>query len=183
MDTKNTQHVTDARAHVTLDQCRVAFIASIANHFIRILMKYPALPNGTNRNVIKQTHDQLEKCICEIRRTTVSHEPHYLDRNLKEAKILDIATVIDAVARIGIEEGADRYEEFFGLVVDCIDSVFYAQQNRKNLHFGKYKALFKMLVDEIHADVNGKPGQLLYSGSKKQLFVRVADADQSEELK
>lgn len=183
METKHTQHVTDTPAHVALDQCRVAFMAVITAQYLDLLMQYQTLPNGMNRNVLKQTADQLHRCVREVKRTTIPHNPHYLDRNLKEPKILDIATVVDAMARIGLEESPDIYEEFLGLMVDCIDSVFYAQQNRKKMHFGKYRLLFESLSKEIKADVNGQPGQFFYNQHKKELYIRTDAPHHESEMK
>ena len=182
MKTHSTQHVTDSPAHVALDQCRVSFMAAITVHFLELLMQHESLPNGMNRNVLKQTLDQLNRCVREVKRTAIPHNPHYLDRNLKQPKILDLATVVDALARVGIEDSPEHYEEFLGILVDCIDAVYYAQQNRRKMHFGKYRALFKLLVDEIQADVNGQPGQLLFT-NKKDLFMRTAPPHHEHEIK
>lgn len=180
--TKHTQHVTDTPAHVALDQCRVAFMAAITSNYLRLLMEHESLPNGMNRNILHQTLSQLERCIREVRRTAIPHEPHYLDRNLKHAKLMDLATAIDAMARIGIEENPEHYEEFFGLMIDCIDGVFYAQQNRKKLHFGKYKALFQLFSDEIKADINGEGGQLVYT-NRRELMVRLVKPESKHEIR
>lgn len=174
--------VAEQLPYVALDECRVAFTAGITLHFLEMLLGNEVLPNGMNRNVLSQTMAQLQRCIREIKRTVIPHEPSYLDRNLKKEKILDLATIIDTVARVGIEEAGSKYEEFLGIVIESLDSVYYAQENRKGLHFGKYKALFKMFSDEVKADVNGTRGQMMYSNQSRQLFVRIAEADKQTEL-
>ena len=167
---------------LALDECRAAFMAAVATHFVRMLLDHETLPHGMNRNVLKQTVDQLERCVREVRKTAVPHNPSYLDRNLKQNKVLDIATIVDAVARVGIEDGGEMYEEFQGLVIDVLDAVFYAQQHRRKMHFGKYKALFNLITSEIKADVNGTGGQLFFS-PKKELFLRTQAPDHPHEIK
>lgn len=179
--TNTTQQQQDL-AHLTLDQCRAAFMANIASYFIGAMLDHPELPDKLNRNVLRQTVDQLNRCVRELRRSTAEHHHFYLDRNVKRAKMLDLAIVIDCVARIGLEEGSDPYEEFLGLVLDCLDEVFYAQQNRRKMHFPKYKALFNLLIREIHADVNREPSQLLYTHDK-QLYMRTAPPEAPTQIK
>jgi len=167
---------------LALDECRLAFMASITCHFARLLLENGELSKGMNRNVIRQTLDQLERCVREVRRTAVPHNPSYLDRNVKKEKLLDMATIVDLVARVGIEENKDRYEEFLGLVIDCLDEVFYTQSHRRNMHFGKYKALIWLLTDEIKADVNGTPGRVLFT-NKRELYLKASATDPSHEIK
>jgi len=181
---QNTQQpkTVAPEAYLALDECRAAFMAHIATHFIRILLKHEKLPNGMNRNVIKQTADQLERMVREVRKTAIPHEPHYLDRNLKQNKVLDMATMVDAMARIGIEDGGEFYEDFQGLVIDCLDSIFYGQQHRKKMYFPKYKALFQLFISEIQADVNGTGSQVHLSPGK-ELFLRINPTDRKHEIK
>jgi len=181
---QKTKHVTDdlTTTQVALSQCRTAFMAGITLHFLHLLMKESNLPEKLNRNVLRESEEQIYQLVRELRRTAVDHLPSYMDRNLENSKILDMATLVDIIGRIGVEMNDDVYEEFFGLVVDCIDAVFYAQQNRRNLHFGKYKALFKLFTDEVKADVNKQIGQVLYTADKK-LFLRTGIPVQSPEIR
>lgn len=180
---QNTQRKpVTPEAYLALDECRAAFMAHIATHFIKILLSHEKLPNGMNRNVIKQTLDQLDRMVREVRKTAIPHNPHYLDRNLKQNKVLDLATIVDTVARIGIEDGGELYEEFVGLVIDCLDTVFYAQTHRRKLYFGKYKALFHLFTEEVKADVNGT-GSQVYLSPTKELFLRTNPTDHKHEIK
>ncbi len=176
-----TEDHTVSEQYGVVEQCRAAFMADIARQFINQVTKNKDLPTGMNRNVLKQTEEQLARCVREIRRTTPEHQSIYLDRNLKFEKMLDIATTVFLVARIGIEEKDDIYEEFFGLIIDVADQVFYAQENRKKMHFGKYKALFKMLANEIKADVNRQQGQVLYT-TNGDLYLRTTPSIPSPEI-
>lgn len=182
MNQSKTQPQPTAEAYLALDECRAAFMANMSVHFIRMLLEHERLPNGMNRNVIKQTADQLERFVREVRKTAVPHNPHYLDRNLKKNKILDIATITDLVARVGIENGGDQYEDFLGLVIDCLDAVFYSQTHRYALYFKKYKALFQLFVDEVKADVNGTGAQV-YLSPRKELFLRTNPVDHKHDMK
>lgn len=179
---KTTSEPISTEQYSVVDQMRAAFMAGVAKQYIQMLIPQKTLPSGMNRNVLKQTNDQLERFIREVRRTVPEHKPNYMDRNLDENKLLDLATIIDSIARIGIEERSRFYEEFFGLLVDCIDVVFYSQQHRKNIHFPKYKALFQLFVSEMKSDVNKQPGQVFYS-PKGELFLRTAPPIQSPQMK
>jgi len=96
----------------------------------------------------------------------------WLTKELGKDKLRDIAILIELTARIGAEEKEENYEEFQSLVVDLLSAVYYAQQNRKNLHFSKYKALFKLISDEVTADTNRVPGQVWYRNN--QLWLRTS---------
>lgn len=88
------------------------------------------------------------------------HSIGWLVKKPDDSKLHDVARLLDTLMRIGNEENSEIYDEFLGLVIDAIVNVFYAQTHRKNIHFGKYKALFKLFAEELRADVNREPGQL-----------------------
>ncbi len=88
---------------------------------------------------------------------------------LDRTKLFDVATLIENVMRIGKEEHQETYEEFFTMIVDLIDAIWYAQENRKRIFFPKYKAIVSMITNELKADVNKRPGQFWYQG---ELFIR-----------
>jgi len=90
----------------------------------------------------------------------------WLVRKPDESKSHDVARLLDMLQRIGNEEGTEEYDEFLGIVIDSIHSVLYAQENRKKIWFGKYKALFKLFSDELRADVNKQEGQLFFKSGK-----------------
>lgn len=135
-----------------------------------------------NRNVIKDTGRMMDRMEREIRRTTHNQKlGTYLDRNLKQEKMLDMATLVDLTARIGGEENQEIYDEFLGLLVDCIDKIFYSQSNRRKMHFPKYRALFQLFANELKADVNHVPGQVFFN--KGELFLRTSPPQIDTEVK
>jgi hypothetical protein len=158
-------------------------MASIAHHFIKLVAEHPKYIPEMNLNVVHQTLGQVERFKREIHRTTHDkHEKVYFTKNLKPEKLLDMATIIDAMARIGVEEHQGIYDEFLGLVIDLLDSVFYAQKHRRKMHFGKYKALFALISGELKRDVNHQPGQVLFT-NQGELFLRTAPPQTETEIK
>ena len=77
-------------------------------------------------------------------------------------KVIDIARLLDTLIRIGAEEKTEVYNEFLGIIIDALVNTFYAQSHRKRIHFGKYKAIFSLIAEEIRRDVNKEPGLLWY---------------------
>lgn len=168
---------------LTIDIMRGVFASAVAKFCLDVVLAHDKLPEEMNRNVIKETAGQLARYEREVRRATHGkHHKIYLDKNLKSEKLLDMCTVLDTMARVGAEEHTDTYQEFLGLVVDLVDRVFYAQKNRKNIHFGKYKALFKLISEEIRRDVNHEPNQLLFT-NKGELYFRVVPPPVETQIK
>lgn len=164
---------TTEQSQNLLDVLRATLMAAVTAQSIGELAESNQLPAGFNRNVAKQTQDQLERFKRELIRTSPKSTPNFLTKAPKLEQLNDIATLIELVHRIGSEENHNTYEEFVGIVLDAIWAVWYAQKNRKNLHFGKYKALFKLFTDEVKADVNHTPAQVLFT-QKGELFLRTA---------
>lgn len=162
---------TTEQSQNLLDVLRATLMAAVTAQSIEDLAESNQLPAGFNKNVAKQTQEQLERFRRELIRTSAKSTPTFLTKAPKVEQLNDIATLVELVHRIGAEENHNTYEEFMGIVIDAIWAVFYAQKNRKNLHFGKYKALFKMFSDEVKADVNHTPGQVLFT-QKGELFLR-----------
>ena len=156
-----------------LDVLRATLMVAVTAQSIEELAESNQLPAGFNRNVAKQTQEQLERFNRELIRTSPKVVPNYLTKAPKVTQLNDIATIVELLHRVGVEENQAVYEEFVGIVMDCLWAVFYAQSNRKNLHFGKYKALFKMFTDEVKSDVNHTPGQVLIT-QKGELFLRTS---------
>lgn len=154
-----------------LDVLRAKLMVAVAADSIGELAESSQLPAGFNKNVAKQTQEQLQRFNRELIRTAPKCNPNYLTKEPKVEQLNDVATLVELVHRIGAEENNNTYEEFLGIVIDSLWAVWYAQKNRKNLHFGKYKALFKMFADEVKADVNHTPGQVLFT-QKGELFLR-----------
>lgn len=158
-----------------IDMLRTSQFGDITKMFLIILQEYKNLPQGFNRNILQQTIEQLNRFQREVKRTVpITEEQMYLNGKApKRDKLIDISTIVDMMVRIGREESNDTHEEFLGLLVDNLDSIFYSQNNRKMMQrFGKYKALFKMIVNEIKADTNKVPGQVMFTNNG-ELFLRI----------
>lgn len=150
--------------------------------YLRMLETGELLP-GTNRNILQQTIGQVARWGREIRRVVQGKTTRsWLEESVNEKRMLDMISILDSANRIGTEEDSRFYGMFLGLVITCFDSVFYAQKHRKNLHLGKYKALFKLISDEIRRDTNREPSQLLFTASG-ELFIRTAPPEQKTEVK
>jgi len=183
--TKDLAPQTVDKRSMYIDMLRTAQFGDITKMFLVILQEYKSLPADFNRNILQQTIDQLSRFQREVKRCVPPPEEQiYLNgKSPKRDKLVDISTVIDMMVRIGKEEQKDTHEEFLGLLVDCLDSVFYSQINRHMMQrFGKYKALFKLIASEIKADVNGEPGQLLYT-NKGELCMRMASPISKSQIK
>ena len=168
-----TQTTTTEQQQNLLDVLRATLMAAVTAQSIGELAESKQLPAGFNKNVAKQTQEQLERFNRELIRTSPKTTPNYLTKAPKVEQLNDIATLVELLHRINVEENQTVYEEFVGIVMDSLWSVFYAQTHRKNLHFGKYKALFKLFSDEVKSDVNHTPGQVLFT-QKGELFLRTS---------
>lgn len=155
--------------NMTIDMLRSKAMGRILLSFLDVLDS-SNLPESMNRNVIAQTRQQVERLDREILRVTQGIDRIYLTKAIKQDKLFDIALVMDNMLRIGCEENPTIYEEFVTLLTGTFDAVFYSQKHRRNLHFGKYKALFNLIKDEIEADTNKQKSAVLYS--QGELFIR-----------
>lgn len=81
-----------------------------------------------------------------------------------------ISSLTDLMMRINVEEGQGMYEEVLTMLTKLVNSVLYAQANRKKIYFGKYKAIFELIAEELKADTDKRPGLFLYH--KNELFIR-----------
>lgn len=151
----------------------------IAKDMLKDLGTDAELPPGLNTNVLKQTTEAMDRFIREVRRT-VGKTGTYLDHVPTRDKNLDSLNVLNLLNRIGMEENQAVYDEFLGLVVDLLDSVFYAQKHRRSIYFPKYKMLFQLVHEELRSDVNNQPGQLHYD--KGELYLRTSPPPHKPEL-
>lgn len=179
--TSKVEETTTVEQQLT-DALRAKCFAAMSKFYINVLLDSATLLPGMNSNVLKQTVAQLERFEREVYRTAPPHSKTYMDRAVREDKLLDMALIVDVIARIGSEEHRGTYEEFFGITMEMVDKIMYAQNNRKKLHFGKYKALFKLFVDEMKADVNKTPGQVLFT-NQGELFLRTSTPQTPVEIK
>ncbi len=156
---------TKAQATIELLQ------AKLFSHSAELMLsKVPAedLPAGFNQNILKQTMEQLARFNREVMRTTEKNGT-YLDKTPKREKLINIVTVVDLMARIGHEETPHIYDDLVDMIVGVIDSVFYAQKNRRNIHVGKFRLLIEMIEKELRADVDKVKTPLMYLPNQKQL--------------
>lgn len=105
---------------------------------------------------------------------------NWLRKEIRKDKMLDIANTTELILRLGREEKPEVYEEFLSLLIDCLDTVLYTQANRRNIHFGKYKALFKLITSELKLDVAHQPSQVIYRNG--EIFLRTAAPDAPNEI-
>lgn len=152
---------------------QAVLMMNISREMIKDLSTSKELPEGMNSNVLRQTLEQMDRFIREVRRT-VGKTNTYLDQVPQGDKVIDSLNVLDVLNRIGMEESQAIYDEFLGMVVDLLDSVFYAQKNRKSIYFNKYKAFFQLVSEELRSDVNHQRGQLHFH--QGELFLRTTPA-------
>lgn len=165
-----------------VDVLRSNLLSNVDANSLNDLLQSGQLPKGFNKNILQQAIEGLDRVGREVRRTVPKTDQPFLHKVPKAAKLTDIAGVIELLHRIGTEESTHVYDEFLGLLLDSIWSIFYAQEHRKNIHFPKYKALFKLFADEMRADVNRTPSQVLFT-TKQELFLRTMPAIQNQEVK
>lgn len=140
-------------AGAVLDLLRTVFHLKITRYHIKMVMENNLV--GIDEDKMEDTDRVMLTLIREIKRKVpqvIGSE--WLEADASSDKLFMAATLVEMVARIGVQEGDHYYEEFTDLVVSLLDEVFYAQNARKKLHFGKYKALFELIRTEIRADIN-----------------------------
>lgn len=153
----------------------------------RILKMYMEELLVDSPDPIKNGGTRVTREIVELERKILNHTDEqfpWLRKELDKDKLWDIASIADLMTRINVEEKEEVYEEFMGMLVKCINTIFYAQKNRKNIYFGKYRALFKLFTDELTADVNQQPSQFWFRNRDGLLFFRANPVpEQPQELK
>lgn len=153
------------------DILRTITFQGIVKVLLQDLKDNRKMPDGFNMNVLTDTIGALSRFEREVYRTIPKTDSSF-GKVPRRNRLVDLLTIMDNVQRIGMEEAADKYDEFLGLVIDLLDEVFYAQTNRRKIHFGKYKKLFALIGTELRSDVNGAEGQVLYS--KGSIYLRSA---------
>jgi hypothetical protein len=155
------------------DLLRALFFTRIS----KALMEYtigedfsPEMQSATDQAI--RAMGRFEKTV--FREPAIKHNAKWLAKELEKDKMLDIAVITEMLARIGVEEKDSIYEEFQSMVISQIDSVFYAEKHRKNIYFSKYKALFKLISDELRRDVNKEPSVVRWHNG--ELFLQVSSA-------
>lgn len=151
------------------DLLRVLFHGRILKGFVNdLITKNPDTSDSIKNSTWKVMREMvtLERKILN----QVDEQFPWLSNDLDSSKLWDISAIDDLLIRIGTEEKPGFYEEFLGMLVSCLNAVLYMQENRKNIHFGKYKALFKLFTDEVMFDTNRVDGQLLFKDGK--IFIK-----------
>ncbi len=167
----------------SVDLKRAVVMTSIARIFLEDVMSRKRLPKQLHPDITGPIRDGMKKLEDVVRSMNpYKDQKMYLDRTLKQDKLLDIATIVDNMLRINVEENQEVYDEFLGMVTDVINEIFYAQKNRRKAHFGKYRALFKFFTDELHADINRLPPRIMFI-NKQELFFRPAAVIDNSEIK
>lgn len=161
---------------VLLDLLRTVFHLKISRYHIAMTQEHNLWQ--VDNQLLINTDKYLEALIKDIKgrlpKSRKGAEWLELEFSPSSDKLFMAATLVEMVARIGVQEGDHYYEEFTDLVVSLLDEVFYAQNARKKLHFGKYKALFELIRTEIRADINRTPehydGQMMFKD--KAIWIR-----------
>jgi len=163
------------------DLMRAMFMSRIAMKFLDELLSWDHTPEQVKIHA-KSTMESFSKMEKQaLLSTAVKSGPKWLEKELGKEKLLDVGAVIETMIRIGVEETDSIYEEFLSLLIECINSVFYAQENRKNIWFPKYKAMIKLIADELKADTNKQKGQLWLRDG--ELWLRTSQPHHEPKLK
>lgn len=158
------------------DLLKVLFFIRLANiHIDNLIIKNPdadsSIKNGTFR--VNREIKILEKKILNI--TDISS---WLKVELSKSKVWNIGIIVELLTRIGEEEKDSTYEEFMALLIEAFSAIYYSQVKRKHMHFGKYRALFKVFTDELIADSNNEPGQVLFKNG--EIYLRTGQPEHKE---
>lgn len=147
---------------------RVLFHERILRYYISQVLGHPQEGHILgSMEPFKGANGQLGKIDSIIRNSL--HEENlnnWLGKAISRNKLYDISYLSELLIKVGAEENDRYYQEFMMMLVDLINAVFYTKQNRKGIHFSKYKKLFKLIAEEIEADVNGTGGRLRYENGK-----------------
>lgn len=154
-----------------LDSLRVLLQLRITRHMLNELMSYDKVPYNISVVPINELKGKLTLMEREIKeKVPPTTQGDWLEKDPGKEKYLDVVALTETLLRVGMEEKNNTYEEFLGLLTGCIDAVFYAQTHRKNIHFGKYKALFELIKNELHLDTHNLPCQVNYRNG--ELWIR-----------
>jgi hypothetical protein len=160
-----------------LDLLRAIFHLKIARYHIKMIQENN--PLGIDEDKMADTDRVLLTLIREIKKKTYvlqGYEWTDADQSVSPEKLFMISTIAEIIAKIGCKESNRYLEEFTDLVVSLLNEVFYYEQIRKRIFFGKYKALFKMIETELRADANHQAntpfeGQINYKD--KSLWIKL----------
>lgn len=162
------------------DMLRTLLHIRVAKQYATELLSKNPDANVSIKTGVFRTVREINELERKILNKTDNQFP-WLRKEVEKDKLWDIGLIVDLITRIGHEESEERYEEFLGLLTDTISTVFYMQTNRSNINFEKYKALFKLITDEIKADTNDGIPNILFR--KGELVMRLDRRVQEQEIK
>jgi hypothetical protein len=176
----SVQSPTTEAAEILEEDMLLALVHSrVARLYVNSLGDYQQRVPSHILNACMRTSREIG----ELERKILSATPrtgNWLRKEINKDKIMDVASVTELILRLGKEEKPAMYEELLSLIIDVMDTVFYTQKARKNIHFPKYKAMFKMITNELKMDVAGQQGQVIYRNG--EIFLRTASPDTPNEI-
>lgn len=145
---------------------------SIARMFLGLLSSHeycnPHIRNSAAR-VIREIDDMDSKVVHYSPKTRIT---------VSNQAMVDSATIIQQLCKFSGCEDDQEYIELFNIITTCIDNVLDARNKRSKVYFPKYKALIKLITDEVKRDTNREPSQILFRKTPLapggELFLRTA---------
>jgi hypothetical protein len=80
-----------------------------------------------------------------------------------------VLATTELLMKIGTEEDSRYYQEFTHLLIELVRSVLFFKDQRRNIHFGKYRKLFQLISDELKTDAVKQPGRFTYLNGKLEM--------------
>lgn len=167
MDKTNKAPSLNAETQELINLHRAQLIGKIFNYMISLA---DIIPEEFNERIMDQAVASVERFNREVIRTT-NKTNSYFDKTPKDDKLQDIATVVDIIARIGNEEDQSHYDDMLDIIVSTIDLVLYAKENRRTLHIGKVRALFRFVEKALIEDIKRKPSNVEYLKHKHKIAI------------
>ncbi len=162
------------------DLITTCLFTSLARAFCRLAVSHDMVPNpvrGAASRVIGEI-DAMDKKI------GANCPGVYIKVN--NDTMMDAAALIELISEIGNDHDKQEYADMLNLITNSIQSIVYAQRNGKKLHVGKYKALTRLIADEIKRDTNREPSMVLFRKTPQcpngELFIRASTPDCKPEI-
>lgn len=134
------------------------------------------------RTLHTQTIAKLNDFVAQSRKATPAHvNADWMEARISTEHLWNISLVVTLMLKVGSQEHSETYEEFMGLLVDSFERVFRAQKHRKKIYFPKYRALFKLIADELNRDINGESGKVWFKDD--HIFFRMSETDSPHQIR
>lgn len=179
MPTK-TESKIDRGVQFTSDLLRTIFFTNVQDAYLEVLKGYQGLD--------PEIQQALQDCVQsnQVLQETIMQKLHpdsrtFFQRKLDQEIQLDIANFTELLCKIGTEQGQEQYEDFLGMVMDLLLTVFDTQSRKNNIYFGKYKALFQFMKEEVKRDQNHEPPHM-NNTKEGGLFIRCTSGLPPQEL-